>query len=51
MTRRHTALLAFGLLMMSVVLFANGTPSHGYLVASDDVKIHYLVKGVTGRSF
>jgi pimeloyl-ACP methyl ester carboxylesterase len=45
MTRRHTPLLAFGLLMTSVVLSANGKPSHGYLVASDDVKIHYLVMG------
>ncbi len=45
MTRRHTPLLAFGLLMLSAVLSANGKPTHGYLVASDDVKIHYLVMG------
>ena len=45
MTRRPTPLVAFGLLMLSVVLSANGKPTHGYLVASDDVKIHYLVMG------
>jgi pimeloyl-ACP methyl ester carboxylesterase len=33
------------LLLAAGSVFADGAPSHGYLVASDGVKIHYLVQG------
>ena len=45
MMLRNALRLILCTLAISGAIFADGAPSHGYLVASDGVKIHYLVMG------
>ena len=45
MTPGNVLYAVLSLPLLTATVWADGKPTHGYLVASDDVKIHYLIQG------